>query len=265
MDDAGLPIVGVRLAEGRSGSTLLMGLLATSERIVFDDRYPAEYRFVSYFARVAEAMTEPFDERRHPGVTPFFFGPEPLWGPIPFETEVVELTALRRSLLRQMWVAWSGQARAARPAAELYAEKLAVDVRELVDAGLPVRAIDLVRDPRDVLASIRSFTDRGVDGFGREGVVDEQEYLHRFLATFERGLTAMLDPEPASTGSSCATRTWSPTCRRPQHAWVAGSASSSTPSAPRRVGPTIGTTRRRGRPRRRSAAGDGTSPTRRPG
>ncbi len=196
MDDAGLPIVGVRMAEGRCGSTLLMELLATADEIVFDDRYPAEYRFASYFARMAGAMTEPFDQTRHAGVTPFFFGPEPVWGPIPFATEVIDRDALRPALLAQMWVAWSGAARARNPGARLYAEKLAVDVAALTEAGIPVWVVDLVRDPRDVLASIRSFTARGVDGFGRDGTVDEAAYVERFVATIERGFTRLLDVEP---------------------------------------------------------------------
>ena len=41
------------MAENRSGSTMLIRLLATSDEVVFDRRYPAEYQFVSYFARMA--------------------------------------------------------------------------------------------------------------------------------------------------------------------------------------------------------------------
>lgn len=66
-----IPVVGVRLVEGRSGSTLMMQLLASNSRVVFDNRYPAEYRFLSYFTRVVEMMTEPFDETVDVGVTPF--------------------------------------------------------------------------------------------------------------------------------------------------------------------------------------------------
>jgi hypothetical protein len=65
--DAPLPVIALRMMEGRTGSTLLMQLLATSPEVVFDDRYPSEYRFLSYFRRLAELATEPFDERRHRG------------------------------------------------------------------------------------------------------------------------------------------------------------------------------------------------------
>jgi hypothetical protein len=44
---------------------------------------PAEYRFFSYFRRIAELLTEPFDEVAHAGVTEFFFGADQRFGPVP--------------------------------------------------------------------------------------------------------------------------------------------------------------------------------------
>ena len=38
-----------------------------------------------------------------------------------------------------------------------------------------IRVIDLVRDPRDVLASIRAFTSAGVDGFGLGTLLDTRQ------------------------------------------------------------------------------------------
>ena len=187
-----MPVVGVRLVEGRCGSTLLMRLLATNPQIVFDDRYPAEYRFLSYFARLSQMMTEPFDESVHIGVTPFFFGSEPVWGPIPFRSELLAAEDLTAPLLRGLWAGWSSGVRAQHPEAAYYAEKLAVEVEPVVAAGIPLRVIDLVRDPRDVLASIRAFTAGGIDGFGRTPGMPESEYLTRFVATQRTGLARVL-------------------------------------------------------------------------
>jgi hypothetical protein len=186
-----LPVIAVRPGEGRSGSTLLMQLLATSPEIVFDTRYPAEYRFLSYFARMAAQMTEPFDERRHIGVTPFFFGPGPGWGPVPFETEVVDVGRLGVPLLGSMWEAWTKEALAARPDARYYAEKIAVPIDAFVEAGIDLRVIDLVRDPRDVLASIRDFTSSGMDGFQRRSDQTEDEYADGFIARVRHHLVSM--------------------------------------------------------------------------
>jgi hypothetical protein len=186
-----MPVIAVRVGEGRCGSTLLMQLLATSPEIVFDTRYPAEYRFLSYVARMAAQMTEPFDERRHLGVTPFFFGPGPAWGPVPFESDVVDVRTLRPALLRSMWEAWTGQALAGRPGARYYAEKLAIPIDPIVEAGIDLRLIDLVRDPRDILASIRTFTARGIDGFQRRSGQSEDEYADGFVERLARQLATM--------------------------------------------------------------------------
>lgn len=187
-----VPVVGLRLAEVRSGSTLLMQLLGTDSRVVFDRKYPAEYRFLSYFARVVDSMTQPFDSDRHVGVTPFFFGPRPAWGPIPFSSDVVEPSSLMGPLVQGLWSGWSEEVRRSVPDVAYYAEKLAVDVDVIVEAGIPVRVIDLIRDPRDVLASIKAFTADGIDGFGRRPGVDDHEYAESFAERFDAGLRAML-------------------------------------------------------------------------
>ena len=170
-----LPIVGIRPLSGRTGTTLLMNLLGTSPQIAFDRRYPAEYRVASYLARTAWAMTEPFDDSRHQGVTDFFFGEEPSWVPMPFASDALEVDAWRPSLLRAMWSSASEAMLAVRPDAKWYAEKLAVEEVALIDAGIPVLRVDLVRDPRDILASRRAFRAGGTEGWAREaGVVCAQ-------------------------------------------------------------------------------------------
>lgn len=196
----GLPVIIVRPGEGRSGSTLMMQVLGTGREIVFDRRYPSEYRFLSYFCRLAEQMTEPFDEQRHVGVTPFFFGDRPSWGPIPFATEVIDVAALRAPLVRGLWTAWSDEVLQTAPDARFYAEKIAVPIADVRSTGLGVRTIDLVRDPRDVLASIRAFTARGIDGFGRTPGIDEDAYLDAFVGRTARHLDELLeDADDATT------------------------------------------------------------------
>lgn len=192
-----LPVLGVRLAEGRSGSTLLMQLLATSPDVISDSRYPAEYRFLSYFARMSDMMTEPFDEARHVSVTPFFIGERPQWGPIPFVAEIMDVGRLRSPILGHLWQAWTEVVKRVSPQSKVYAEKLAVDVSMITSAGIPLRVIDLVRDPRDVLASVRAVTANGIDGFGRRSGMDESEYLETFLIRYTAALEEMATPLPA--------------------------------------------------------------------
>jgi hypothetical protein len=73
---------------------------------------------------------------------------------------------------------------------------VAVPVPELTAAGIDVRVVDVVRDPRDVLASIRSFTARtGHDGFGRRAGEGEATYVERFATNVAARLDEMLaDP-----------------------------------------------------------------------
>jgi hypothetical protein len=106
---------------------------------------------------MACAMTEPFDEQRHQGVTDFFFGSQPAWCPMPFASDALDVHTWRPSLLRAMWASASDALLAVRPEAKWYAEKLAVNEAPLRDAGIDVVRIDLVRDPRDILASRRAF------------------------------------------------------------------------------------------------------------
>jgi hypothetical protein len=174
-----VPIVGLRPLSGRTGTTLLMNLLGTSPAVAFDRRYPAEYRVASYVVRMAERMTEPFTEGEHPGVTAFFFGPQPAWGPLPFASEALDVDRWRPALLSAMWASASEALLAVRPNAQWYAEKLAVDETPLREAGIEVLTIDLVRDPRDVLASRRAFTAGGTEDWARDARVVAAELTAR--------------------------------------------------------------------------------------
>ena len=70
------------------GSTLVMQFLASSPEVVLDRRYPhGEYRYLSYCARTASFITEPWRPDVHPGVTELFFGESRRFGPLPFRPE----------------------------------------------------------------------------------------------------------------------------------------------------------------------------------
>jgi hypothetical protein len=198
LDDDPLPIIAIKMLHGRTGSTLLMQLLATSPEIIFDDRYPAEYRFLSYFRRIAEEMTAPFDQEQHRGVTDFFFSEEFAFAPVPFQTNVLNIGELCDPLVRGMWLACSAAIRHHHPGARYYAEKLAVPVEGL-RASVPLRVIELVRDPRDVLCSIRAFTAAGQgDGFGAPDATAQAQFVPVFLDEIEANLEEMLEDDPAN-------------------------------------------------------------------
>jgi hypothetical protein len=193
-----LPVLGVRVLDGRVGSTLLLNLLATSSEVATERRYPAgERRYASWCVRTAEQMTEPWDDARHPGVTAWFFDEPPPVGPLPWTPQALDLDRLRVEAVRGLWSACSAALLAARPGAGWYAEKVAVPVETLLEAGIELRVVDLVRDPRDVLASIRAFVARtGHDGFGRIAGEAEERYAERFVESTAARLDVVARPLP---------------------------------------------------------------------
>ena len=196
-----MPVVGLRLLEGRVGSTLLMELLASSPEVVCDRRYPTgEYRYLSYCARLANWMGTPFDPQRDVGVTEMLFGPGDRGGPLPWDALSLSVETLGPRALHGMWAACSRGFRETTPGARWYAEKLACPLDAVVAAAVPIRVIDVVRDPRDVVASMIAFGARsGPWGFGRVPGQSDDEWIVRLIDTFATRLDAFAAPAPAPT------------------------------------------------------------------
>ena len=177
------PVI-VRLISGRSGSALLMQLLGTSHEVVLDPAQPYENRYLSYLQHLVRPMGDEHDPagpwqmhqliHRVPGV----------YGPLPFTPLSVDRHDLQHRSMHALWTAFSDAARARNPAARFYAEKIRGDFDLVVDAGIPVRAIDLLRDPRDIFASILDFDERrGFFGFGRQPGQSDLEFVETFAAS----------------------------------------------------------------------------------
>jgi hypothetical protein len=196
-----VPVVGLRLLEGRVGSTLLMNLLASAPEVVCDRRYPlGEYRYLSYCVRLATWMGTPFDPDRDVGVTEMLFGPSDRGGPLPWDAESLSITILGRRALRGMWAACSDGFRDHSPGARWYAEKLACPIDPVVEAGIPLRVIDVVRDPRDVVASMIAFGERARPrGFGRVTGETEAAWIASLIETFVQRIDVMLAPTAVPT------------------------------------------------------------------
>ena len=112
------------------------------------------------------------------------FGSAERGGPIPFEPTLVDPVRLGPLMLLGIWGAISDELRRSTPSAHFYAEKLG-DSGMLADSTIPLRLIDLVRDPRDVFCSIRSFTG-GTAGFGRIDGQTDDEFLGKWLRPLQR-------------------------------------------------------------------------------
>ena len=171
----------IRMLEGRVGSTLMMQLLATSPEVAFERVYPFEHSYLTYLVRLAAQVVHV------PGamdLNQMLYEADHRLGPLPFEAGIIDGPRFQVNALRAMWSAFccsrrDGDAGAVR----LYAEKYWGPVQPVVDAGLRPIVVDLVRDPRDVVASIRAFNaKRGLQLFGRSMVPDDTVHLRRLVA-----------------------------------------------------------------------------------
>jgi hypothetical protein len=155
-------VIGLRLLDGRVGSTLLMQLLATSPAVVCDREYPyGEYRYLSYCVRIAEWMRTPWDPGRDIGVTDMMFNAPDRGGPLPWTPQSLSIEDLGPRALRGLWDACSTGFRERQPECRWYAEKLACEVAPILAAGIRLEVIEVVRDPRDIVASMLSFKEFG--------------------------------------------------------------------------------------------------------
>ena len=197
-----LTAVLARLSSGRTGSTLLMQLLATGDDVVIDRAYPFENAYLPCFMDMARRVGADYERARdgtiHTLVEQLSSGLQARAGAVPFDPISVDRRDLQRRVLRKLWEAFSESAQQQRrepTRARHYAEKLqpGIDPSVAIDAGIPVCLIDVVRDPRDVVASIRAFNrKRGFASFGRLPEQTESEYLE-YLIEYQRGTLCDID------------------------------------------------------------------------
>ena len=186
-----LPVIGVRALDGRVGSTLLVQLLATSPAVVCDRVYPTgEYRYLSYCVRLAEWMRTPWDPERDIGVTDMMFNAPDRGGPLPWTPQSLSIEDLGPRALRALWGACSQGFKDRQPASRWYAEKLACAVEPIVAAEIPIVAIDVVRDPRDIVASMLAFKE-----FGPAAGETTEAWVARLLPGWAEWLDTMAAPQ----------------------------------------------------------------------
>jgi hypothetical protein len=180
--DEDLTPILVRLLEGRVGSTMLMQLLGTSPMIDFDRVYPFENSYLTYLVRLAGQMAQPFSPAWR--MVDLLYGDEPRLGPLPFDPVDIDPGELARQSLGGLWSAFSCTRRRASPGARShYAEKYWGRMAPVERAGITAVVVYLVRDPRDVVASVRAFNvKRDARLFGRAQVGDDDEHLRRMVA-----------------------------------------------------------------------------------
>ena len=158
---------------GRTGSTLLMQILGTSDRMCFERRYPFEQRYLTYTHHLARMISL---HRRSPicnGTTILCLPAKAI------ALALCHIPRLKRSIeksFRRIVSVLCGKSfqSAMRETHELkqgekafYAEKVPNQVALAANDHLEARNIFLLRDPRDEMVSIKFFNEkRGINSFG---------------------------------------------------------------------------------------------------
>lgn len=178
---------------GRTGSTLLMRLLAAHPEIVAFQRDRHEVRAAKYWLHVLAALSTPGPQEKRIGsenefhLEPFVAGiPFLNPGSHPFPESVVWANTDYRSLLADFVITategWYAQVAAAQEqgsptfwAEKAFPDQYATLAREVWPTG---KEVILVRDFRDMWASMRSYNAlKGRADFGRSEATSEESWL----------------------------------------------------------------------------------------
>jgi hypothetical protein len=178
-----------------------MQLLGTSDAIAFNRAYPCEDRVLSSLLHLLHPIraTPPKPAGWWMGDPERLWWMDPAWmhtgsdrDPLP-GLDPSARDALHQRTVRSLWRAYTEIERErGGPGVRYYAEKNGAYAEVVASAGIPVLFVDLVRDPRDIWASVRAFDrKRGAYGFGRLEGQDEEDYLCSFLRSLRRRLDVM--------------------------------------------------------------------------
>jgi Sulfotransferase family len=213
---------------GRTGSTILMKVLATHPEVVAYRPFEHEPRVATYWLGVLSSLTDPVSYRRqiNPAGTidgTWWIGTEQ---PLPRrlkdpgltrwlgEVSVREIAAFCQARIEGLYETVAAEQGTATPA--LFAEKFRPDgIPELMWELYPrLREVVLVRDFRDMVASMFAYNaKRGREGFRRDSAATDAEYVVDQIKSSVRGLATawearserahliryedlVLDPEP---------------------------------------------------------------------
>lgn len=184
---------------GRTGSTLLMQVLGTSDRMCFERRYPFEQRYLTYVHNMARMISLPEKSDAVWNNDTMFMGKGNRVGPLPYSTvEAFDKDELSRNCFKALWREFSASMRKQHGLEEgqkgFYAEKVPRQVADYANSHLLAMNIFLLRDPRDEMVSIKRFNEkRGFNSFGWQQDDSDLSYATRMCKTHHAFLKNLVD------------------------------------------------------------------------
>ncbi len=168
---------------GRSGSTLMMQILASSKDIIFERKYPFEVRYLTYLTRVAQVITS--DHSEDP--LPFKWEQRALYNDkpryiahLPVEDRLVDAESFFQESLFALWKAFSNTVLESQPNVKFYAEKVLIDIPKYINQIIFCKNLFLLRDPRDEMVSVMKFNQkRGTLAFGWQDTDNDISFAKR--------------------------------------------------------------------------------------
>jgi hypothetical protein len=194
---------------GRTGSTWVMGLLARHPDIIAMNPHVHDARAASYWTGIAAALAQPQSYMQV--VAPTNMDVDAWWVGSPLsrdstapEPEMLRfmhgtgVEAVTDFCLRQIESFYERlQNIEGRTAPRYYVEKYGPRLGRVTLRNLcpPAREIVLIRDPRDVICSALAFNKkRGFEGFGRQAVKTDEEYVRWFKGSIALILNLLDSP-----------------------------------------------------------------------
>src|SRR5215213_3764514 len=193
---------------GRMGITLLMRMLSAHAGVVVYDRPPYEARGGKYWLHVLKTLAAPADASKRVGApmefhletlaaggNPFYSAAFAAWPEVEAwsgSTYITDLAAFCQRSIDGWYLATADAQGEAEDALVFFAEKHFPDAypRLTRELYLDARELFLVRDFRDMVASMRAYNARkGFGDFGRETAQSDADWL----ADLRRGVVALRD------------------------------------------------------------------------
>ncbi len=157
---------------GRTGSTLLMQILGTSDQVLFEKQYPFEHRYLTYVYNMSRMIRTRAKAGAEWDNDLLFQSKSDTIGPLPYgTTDIIDNEKLSSYVFSGLWEQFSRSMCETHECAYgrdyFYAEKVPAEVAHYANEHMKCKNIFLLRDPRDEMVSIMSFNEkRGFRSFG---------------------------------------------------------------------------------------------------